>query len=94
MRPEEKFKFYVGKGNNSLLIKSLMKRRFWWTLEEDPKKANFVWTQLKITSLYDYQHKSEVKHLYYKNEDMLAENSPDFTKKTKKRNLIKEDPLK
>lgn len=30
MRHEEKFKFYVGKGNNSLLIKSLMKRRFWW----------------------------------------------------------------
>jgi hypothetical protein len=34
-KPEEtisssKFKVYIGKGNNSLLIRSLMKRRFWW----------------------------------------------------------------
>ncbi len=94
MRPEDKYKFYVGKGNNSLLIKSLMKRRFWWTLEEDPKKANFVWTQLKITSLYEYQRKSEVKHLYYKSEDILVDNSADMSKKGKKRNLTKEDPLK
>ena len=30
---EDKYKFYVGNGNNSMLIKSLMKRRFWWALE-------------------------------------------------------------
>lgn len=46
-------------GNNSMLVKGLMKRRFWWTQEEDYKKANFAWTQLKITSFYQLQKKSE-----------------------------------
>ena len=34
---ENKYKYYVGKGNNKMLIKSLMKRRFWWTQVDDPK---------------------------------------------------------
>lgn len=25
-----RYKIYIGKGNNSLLIKSIVKRRFWW----------------------------------------------------------------
>ena len=25
-----KYKVFIGKGNNSLLLKSLLKRRFWW----------------------------------------------------------------
>jgi hypothetical protein len=25
-----KYKVYIGRGNNSLLVKSLIKRRFWW----------------------------------------------------------------
>jgi len=25
-----RYKIFIGKGNNSLLIKSLIKRRFWW----------------------------------------------------------------
>ena len=32
-----------------------MKRRFWWEQEDDPKKANFVWTQLKINDLFRLQ---------------------------------------
>jgi hypothetical protein len=52
LRNEEKFKYYIGHGNNSMLIKSLMKRRFWWTLEDDSKKSNFAWTQLKINNLF------------------------------------------
>lgn len=29
-KPEQRYKFYLGKGNNYLLVKSLLKRRFWW----------------------------------------------------------------
>ena len=32
-RPENRYKFYLGKGNNYLLVKSLLQRRFWWTVE-------------------------------------------------------------
>jgi hypothetical protein len=57
---ENRYKYYIGPGNNSLLIKSLMKRRFWWVQEDDPKKANFVWTQLKLNSYYKFQKKTNV----------------------------------
>ena len=53
-KAENKYKYYIGKGNNSMLIKSLMKRRFWWTAVDDPKEANFVWTQLKINFYYQF----------------------------------------
>lgn len=61
-----KYKFYIGRGNNSMLIKSLMKRRFWWTIEEDYRKANFVWTQLKINQFYQYMVKSSICNKYDK----------------------------
>lgn len=53
-KPDQKYSFYMGKGNNYLLVQSLLKRRYWWTIEEDPKKANFVWSQLKINYFYQY----------------------------------------
>lgn len=49
---EKNYKVYIGRGNNSMLIKGLMKRRFWWTIVDKPSAsgedaANFVFTQLK-----------------------------------------------
>jgi len=39
----------VGKGNNSILIRTLFKTRFWWLLhdKEEIEKVNFMWTQLR-----------------------------------------------
>lgn len=34
---EKSYKFYVGRGNNKNLIKSLMKKRFWFEEVSDPK---------------------------------------------------------
>lgn len=48
-----KYRAYVGRGNNSLLIRSLLKRRFWWVIEEDHKNCHFIWTQLKINGCFD-----------------------------------------
>lgn len=45
---DNKYKYFVGKGNNRQLVKTLMKRRFWWVETEDVNEAQFVWTQLKI----------------------------------------------
>jgi hypothetical protein len=44
------FKYFIGRGNNSSLIKKLMQSRSWWTQTEDPAEANFVWTQWKDKS--------------------------------------------
>lgn len=34
MSSPTKYKVYIGKGNNSLLLKSLIKRRFWWDITD------------------------------------------------------------
>jgi hypothetical protein len=42
------YKYFVGQGNNSYLVKSLIKQRWWWVSIEkkEMETANFVWTQL------------------------------------------------
>lgn len=50
--PSENFfyyKYYLGKGNNSALIKQCLSSRWWWSRvsEEEIGSANFVWTQWK-----------------------------------------------
>lgn len=43
------YKYYLGKGNNDTLIRSLMKQRWWWSQSDskDPEDINFIWTQLR-----------------------------------------------
>ena len=43
----KKYKVYICRGNNSLLIRGLMKRRFWWDITDniDSPGINFYWTQ-------------------------------------------------
>lgn len=38
---------FIGKGNNSNLVKKTIQSRNWWTVTEFKEKANFVWTQWK-----------------------------------------------
>ncbi len=39
------YKVFVGPGNNSELIKSVVKRRFWLELATNKSDSNFIWTQ-------------------------------------------------
>ena len=41
------------KGNNSQMVLTLFKSRYWWLLSdsEDIRNVNFMWTQLKKTSV-------------------------------------------
>jgi hypothetical protein len=41
------FKAYVCKGNNGHIIKTILKKRWWWTLTDkcDPDEWDFIWTQ-------------------------------------------------
>ena len=53
---KKSFKVFVGGGNNSVLVKSLMKRRFWWVIVDKlTDDVNFVWTQLKNQNIYKLQ---------------------------------------
>jgi hypothetical protein len=46
------YRAFIGKGNNSALVRGLLKRRPWWTIVEREGDANLVWTQLKINSYF------------------------------------------
>lgn len=41
------FKYFVGKGNNSALVKKILSSRNWWISTENIEEANFIWTQWK-----------------------------------------------
>ena len=54
--PDQQYKMYLGMGNNSMLIRGLMKRRFWWTIVDKlTDDVNFVWTQLKVVEFHEKQ---------------------------------------
>jgi hypothetical protein len=40
------YKYAVGTGNNSMVVRTIMKNRFWWTFTEKPVMGdlNFLWT--------------------------------------------------
>lgn len=37
------------------MIRSILRRRAWWSFVEDPSEANFVWTQLKVNQFFETQ---------------------------------------
>ena len=67
----KKLKAYVGPGNNCSMIKSLIKRRFWWTVSDSMNSddISFVWTQIKINSIFESQPKSIKRKAQYTNSD-------------------------
>ena len=43
------YKYYIGRGNNSGIVRTALKSRFWWSMGEydDWTDYNFIWTQWK-----------------------------------------------
>ena len=43
------YKYHIGKGNNSIMVRSLFKNRYWWVPHDknEMDKVNFMWTQIK-----------------------------------------------
>ena len=50
---QQTYKAFVGKGNNSILIKSIIKSRPWWVLTQEAGEANLLWTQMKNQKCID-----------------------------------------
>lgn len=54
--PIATYKAWVGKGNNSILIKNTIKSRFWWNIvdaAEAPPDANLFWTQSRTPKIIE-----------------------------------------
>ena len=63
-KPEDtmvKPKMYIGRGNNSLLVKSIAKRRFWWDVTHNINEVgiDFYWSQNKIDRVHNNQGRVE-----------------------------------
>ena len=56
---EHRIKVFVGRGNNSYMVKALISRRQWLVLTERIDDAHFVWTQLKHLPLLNKQSSSK-----------------------------------
>ena len=70
LKHKDRPKVYVGRGNNSNLLKALVRKRWWWTLEKDEANADFVWTQLKVSFVYEHQAKNRNQVEYQEGEEV------------------------
>lgn len=66
----QQFRYFVGRGNFSYLVKHALKRRFWWTngsRDDEWDEFNFIWTQWRrkpiIKSLKLLAQESSQKNL-------------------------------
>ena len=59
------YKYYLGKGNNSNLIKQCLSSRWWWTRvsEDEIGSANLVWTQWKDKKTLNALPKLSAQHV-------------------------------
>jgi len=49
------YKYFIGKGNNSIMVRSLMKNRYWWAQHEreEMEKCNYCFTQNKKNNIME-----------------------------------------
>lgn len=50
------YRFFIGRGNNSIVVKQALKQRWWWAPNHDAdswESYNFIWTQWKSMSVLD-----------------------------------------
>lgn len=85
------YKYSIGKGNNSMMVKSLFKNRFWWMQIEkaEMEKVNFMWTQIKNiahmeTLLCKFPFKKAGVKAKSKQYEKLTSTPTNTTKKKKK----------
>lgn len=60
------YKYYIGRGNNSILVRAALKTRFWWSMGdfEDWSDYNFLWTQWKSNKILT--HIKPIKEVHAK----------------------------
>lgn len=73
------FKYFVGKGNSSQLLKAIMNQRYWWQVHPrtDMNELNFLWTEWKTNSEIDKLSSRLPKPVKYKLDESLSVDSED-----------------
>ncbi|CAI2384528.1 unnamed protein product [Moneuplotes crassus] len=75
-------RFYIGRGNNSILVRSVIKQRWWWSMneKEDFFKTNFIWTQWrknKHLSILDAKKECTNQEMNDLKKQILSERADD-----------------
>jgi hypothetical protein len=72
------YKYYIGRGNNSILVRAALKQRFWWSMGdfETWEEYNFMWTQWKSNKIVEGLKK---------NKDFQAEQTQKDNAETEKK---------
>ena len=72
------FTYFIGPGNNDILIRKIMKRKKGWVKIPYPHTANFIWTQVKKSSIFDLLPRiPKVKKIALENKVKLPALLPD-----------------
>lgn len=94
-------KIFIGRGNNSRLVRSIINRRGWYQLVDKIEEANFAWTQIKNTSFFAKQSvcsnedpKKDFKKVQYVNSEVLNSHEVARYNKYKADNVDLENKLK
>ena len=69
------YKYVIGKGNNSIMVRSLFKNRFWWVQhdKEEIEKCQYCWTQIRKVPIMEAlpckypNRRSGLKNVTYSN---------------------------
>jgi len=71
--PNRVNRFWVGLGNNSSVVKSVLKQRYWWQkgTSENLEEVDFVWTSWKRKKHIDYLQEVNRNHKRSGDEDAV-----------------------
>ncbi len=54
--PSTPFRAYIAKGNNSHLVRTVLRARFWWTVDEEMQPGmsyHLIWTQVRNNNVLE-----------------------------------------
>lgn len=89
------YKYYIGRGNNSILVRAALKTRFWWSMGDFDTwdEYNFLWTQWRSGRILDcIKSKSDSEKLRdastHQSESLLSTQPTDKDSSSSVENLI------
>ena len=79
-----------------MLVKSLIKRRYWWLIvqDRDLEEVNFVWTQLKVNQIFEKQKASDIQAQVAELRKYEDDEESECEKKKRPQSLVKKHDRK
>jgi hypothetical protein len=63
-------KAFIGKGNNALLVKEFIKKRWWWTVSEEKSESKLIWSQVKDKNFFFQPPNETIHNHFFHNEEL------------------------